>query len=116
MKSLGVQHWVHDVSYREAMERLAGQPTINIEGLVGGYIGQGTSVQTVTRSYNQYLNLQVLGSQTAASEMASYQAQISQIDNLLGDPTAGLSPALAAFFKGVADASANPTWWQDASR
>ena len=84
--------------------------TTNIPELTsGGYIGQGTSVQTVTRSYNQYLNLQVLGSQTSASEMASYQAQISQIDNLLGDPTAGLSPALAAFFKGVADASANPT-------
>jgi len=75
----------------------------------GGYIGQGTSVQTVTRAYNQYLNLQVLGSQTNAAEMSAYQAQIAQIDNLLADPSAGLSPALAAFFKGVADASANPT-------
>ena len=74
----------------------------------GGYVGQGTNVQTVTRAYNQYLNLQVLGSQTNASEMSAYQTQISQIDNLLADPTAGLSPALAAFFQGVADASANP--------
>jgi len=75
----------------------------------GGYIGQGTNVQTVTRAYNQYLNLQVLGSQTNAQEMTSYEAQISQIENLLGDPSAGLSPALAAFFQGVSDASANPS-------
>ncbi len=86
------------------------QQSTNIPELTsGGYIGQGTNVDTVTRSYNQYLNLQVLGSQTNAAEMSAYQAQISQIDNLLADPTAGLSPALAAFFKGVADATANPT-------
>jgi acetylornithine deacetylase/succinyl-diaminopimelate desuccinylase-like protein len=40
-RSLGVKRWVRDTSYREAMERLAGQPTVNIEGLVGGYTGQG---------------------------------------------------------------------------
>ena len=82
----------------------------NIPNLTtGGYIGQGTNVETVTRAYNQYLNLQVLNSQTSAAALSSYQTQIAQIDNLLADPSAGLSPALAAFFNGVADASANPT-------
>ncbi len=41
MKSLGVKHWVRNVSYPEALERLAGEPTANIEGLVAGYTGQG---------------------------------------------------------------------------
>jgi len=40
-KQLGVQHWVRDVSFREAQQRLAAQPTVNIEGLVGGYTGPG---------------------------------------------------------------------------
>src|SRR5213595_3125451 len=40
-KQLGVQRWVRDISFREAEERLAGKPTVNIEGLVGGYTGQG---------------------------------------------------------------------------
>jgi acetylornithine deacetylase/succinyl-diaminopimelate desuccinylase-like protein len=40
-KQLGVQHWVRDISFREAEERLAGKPTVNIEGLVGGYTGTG---------------------------------------------------------------------------
>src|SRR3954463_2878323 len=40
-KMLGVQRWVRDVPFREAETRLAGQPTVNIEGLVGGYTGPG---------------------------------------------------------------------------
>ncbi|MEK6321921.1 MAG: M20/M25/M40 family metallo-hydrolase [Acidobacteriota bacterium] len=40
-KQLGVEHWVRDVGWREALERLASRPTVNIEGLVGGYTGPG---------------------------------------------------------------------------
>ena len=40
-KLLGVQRWVRDVPYREALQRLAGRPTVNIQGLVGGYTGPG---------------------------------------------------------------------------
>ena len=40
-KSLGVQHWIDDLSWQQANERLESQPTVNIEGLVGGYAGPG---------------------------------------------------------------------------
>jgi hypothetical protein len=30
-KLLGVEHWVHDVSWREALELLTSRPTVNIE-------------------------------------------------------------------------------------
>ncbi|MEQ1833600.1 MAG: M20/M25/M40 family metallo-hydrolase [Candidatus Eisenbacteria bacterium] len=40
-KSLGVQHWIDDLPWLQANERLESQPTINIEGLVGGYTGPG---------------------------------------------------------------------------
>ena len=40
-QSLGVEHWVHDESWADAMLRLESRPTINIEGLVGGYTGPG---------------------------------------------------------------------------
>jgi hypothetical protein len=39
-KQLGVEHWVHDVAWREALEMLVSRPTVNIEGLVGGYTGR----------------------------------------------------------------------------
>ncbi len=73
-----------------------------------GFIGQGTNVRTVQRVYNNFLGSQVLASQTGASAMDSYLAEIQQIDNLLADPSAGLSPALSEFFKGVQDVAANP--------
>jgi flagellar hook-associated protein 1 FlgK len=73
-----------------------------------GFVGQGTHVQTVMRIYDQFLGRQVLSAEAGAAEMDAYRAQISQIDNLLADPSAGLSPALSAFFKGVQDVAANP--------
>jgi flagellar hook-associated protein 1 FlgK len=73
-----------------------------------GFLGQGTNVQTVKRIYDQFLGSQVLSAEAGAAEMDSYLAQISQIDNLLADPSAGLSPALANFFQGVQDVAANP--------
>src|SRR3989442_6626780 len=41
MKQLSVDHWVHDVNYQQALELLQSRPTVNIEGLVGGYTGPG---------------------------------------------------------------------------
>src|SRR6516225_866332 len=40
-KQLGIEHWVHDVSFRESLEMLCSRPTVNIEGLVAGYTGPG---------------------------------------------------------------------------
>ena len=40
-KQLGIDHWVHDANWVDAMMMLESQPTINIEGLVAGYTGPG---------------------------------------------------------------------------
>jgi acetylornithine deacetylase/succinyl-diaminopimelate desuccinylase-like protein len=40
-KLLGVPVWIDDLPWREANERLVSQPTVNIQGLVGGYTGPG---------------------------------------------------------------------------
>ena len=40
-RMLGVQRWIDDLPWRESLERLASQPTVNIEGLVAGYTGPG---------------------------------------------------------------------------
>jgi acetylornithine deacetylase/succinyl-diaminopimelate desuccinylase-like protein len=37
----GVRTFIDDLPWREALERLASQPTVNIEGLVAGYTGPG---------------------------------------------------------------------------
>jgi acetylornithine deacetylase/succinyl-diaminopimelate desuccinylase-like protein len=40
-KQLSVEHWIDDLPWQQANERLVSQPTVNIEGLVGGYTGPG---------------------------------------------------------------------------
>jgi acetylornithine deacetylase/succinyl-diaminopimelate desuccinylase-like protein len=40
-KALSVSHWFADESWHDSLVRLVSQPTINIEGLVGGYTGPG---------------------------------------------------------------------------
>jgi len=73
-----------------------------------GFLGQGTNVETIRRVFSQQLNEQVLTAQTGAAEMNSYLAQISQIDNLLADSSAGLSSAMSSFFSAVQEMAANP--------
>jgi len=73
-----------------------------------GFFGTGTTVQNVLRSYDQFLEKQVLAAQTTSSYLDAFYAQVSQIDNMLADPTSGLSPALQDFFSGVQDVGANP--------
>lgn len=66
-----------------------------------GFIGQGTNVATVRRVYDQFLQNQVLGAESNYSEYDTYSSQISQVDNLLADDSAGLSGTLQDFFKGI---------------
>src|SRR5712672_3517741 len=40
-RQFSVQHWINDLPWEQANERLELQPTVNIEGLVGGYTGPG---------------------------------------------------------------------------
>jgi acetylornithine deacetylase/succinyl-diaminopimelate desuccinylase-like protein len=40
-KQLGVARWIDDLPWLAANERLVSQPTVNIQGLTGGYMGPG---------------------------------------------------------------------------
>ena len=73
-----------------------------------GFIGSGVQVDTVKRIYSDFLETQVGRSQAQASYYTAYSDQVSQIENLLADPSAGLAPALQGFFEGVQEVSANP--------
>lgn len=74
-----------------------------------GSIGQGVHVQTIERMYDRYLTGQVNSAQTSLSGIDAYYSEIKQIDNLLADPSAGLTPALQDFFSGVQQVASNPS-------
>ena len=73
-----------------------------------GYFGQGVTVSTVKRLYSDVLANQLSLAQSQGSQLEAYYAQIEQLDSLLADASAGLSPALQDFFGGVADLAAHP--------
>ncbi|MEQ1742039.1 MAG: flagellar hook-associated protein FlgK [Candidatus Nitrotoga sp.] len=73
-----------------------------------GFIGQGVDVSTVKRMYNEFLSNQVLQGQAQASQLETYYQQIGQIDNMLADSDAGLSPALQELFSAVNNVASSP--------
>ncbi|MBI3903664.1 MAG: flagellar hook-associated protein FlgK [Nitrosomonadales bacterium] len=73
-----------------------------------GYVGQGADVGTVKRVYDEFLSSQVIQQQGQAAQLNSYYSQIQQINNMLADPNAGLSPALQDFFSAVNGVSSAP--------
>lgn len=76
-KSLGVQHWVHNVDWLESRELLAGRPTINIEGLVGGYTGQGGKTILPHRAVAK-MDLRLVPNMTAADTLAKVKAHLAK--------------------------------------
>src|SRR5258705_4310770 len=76
-KLLGVEHWVHDVSWTEALERLMSRPTVNIEGLVGGYTGPGGKTILPHRAVAK-LALRLVPDMTAAEALAALKAHLAK--------------------------------------
>ena len=74
---LGVQHWVNDVSWIEALERLMSRPTVNIEGLVGGYTGPGGKTILPHRAVAK-LDLRLVPDMTAAEALAALKAHLAK--------------------------------------
>ena len=88
--------------------QVAIQTTAPSQQMGFGFIGSGTEVAQIKRYADNFIATQVNSAQSATSSAQAYTAQISQVDNMLADTTAGLSPALQDFFNGVQDLSANP--------
>ena len=72
------------------------------------YLGQGTNVTAVTRIYSNLLAKQAISSQSSSASAEAYKTQITPIDNMLSDATAGLTPAMSNFFSSVQDVASNP--------
>src|SRR5207249_1621644 len=76
-KLLGVEHWVHDVSFTEALELLMSRPTVNIEGLVGGYTGPGGKTILPHRAVAK-LDLRLVPDMTAAEALTALKAHLAK--------------------------------------
>ncbi|BDT60588.1 flagellar hook-associated protein FlgK [Massilia varians] len=83
--------------------QLVQQATAPMLDMGYGFMGTGTQISQIKRYSDEFLNSQVRTAQAGASALDAYHAQIKQLDNMLADQSAGLSPALQGFFSGVQD-------------
>lgn len=74
-----------------------------------GYIGTGVVAGATTRIYSDFLTSQVRTSTTGAKQQETFYNLASQVDQLLGDPQAGLQPAVDSFFNSVQQLANNPS-------
>jgi flagellar hook-associated protein 1 FlgK len=74
-----------------------------------GFVGQGTEVASVTRIFNSILAAQAVRSQANSASVDTYRAQMSSINDMLSNASAGLNPAMSEFFGAIQDLSANPS-------
>ena len=76
-RALGVKTWIDDLPWQASLERLASQPTVNIEGLVAGYTGPGGKTVLPARAVAK-LDLRLVPNMTAADSLAKLKAHLAK--------------------------------------
>jgi len=103
-RQMGVDHWVHDVSWQEALELWQSRPTVNIEGLVGGYTGQGGKTILPHRAVAK-LNLRLVPDMKASEALAALKDHLAKHGfadievNMTGGYDPNSTPADAALIR-----------------
>ena len=72
---LGVNTWIDDLPFDKALQRLAQEPTVNIEGLVAGYTGPGGKTVLPGRAVAK-LDLRLVPDQTRAEAETKLRAHL----------------------------------------
>lgn len=76
-KAMGVSKWVHDMTWTEALQRMADTPTVNIEGIIGGYTGPGGKTVLPHQAIAK-LDLRLVPNQTAQGALAALKAHLAK--------------------------------------
>jgi len=76
-KQYSVEHWIDDLPWQQALERLMSQPTVNIEGLVGGYTGPGGKTVLPHRAVAK-LDLRLVPDMTYDGAIAALRAHLAK--------------------------------------
>src|ERR1700738_674496 len=76
-KSRSVQHWIDDLPWEQANDRLESQPTVNIEGLVGGYTGPGGKTILPHRAVAK-IDMRLVPDMRASDALAALKAHLAK--------------------------------------
>lgn len=73
----GVTHWIENDNYQQSIERLLSQPTINLQGFVGGYTGPGGKTILPSRAEAK-LELRLVPNQTVDETVRLLRAHLDK--------------------------------------
>jgi acetylornithine deacetylase/succinyl-diaminopimelate desuccinylase-like protein len=76
-KQYSTQHWIDDLPWPQANERLESQPTVNIEGLVGGYTGPGGKTVLPHRAVAK-IDMRLVPDMKASDALAALKAHLAR--------------------------------------
>ncbi len=74
-----------------------------------GYLGGGVTTATVQRNYSQYLSTELNNANSTNSALSANYSMASQLNNLVGSPTTGISAAISAYFTGLQSVANAPS-------
>lgn len=74
-----------------------------------GYVGRGVDVNSIERIYNGALVTEVRNTTASLNGELSLLNLAGQLDSLVADPNAGISPVLQSFFNAVNDVADEPS-------
>ncbi|MEX3956057.1 flagellar hook-associated protein FlgK [Trinickia sp. EG282A] len=74
-----------------------------------GYFGSGVTTVTVQRNYSQYLSTELNNANSTGSALTANYTMASQLNNLVGSPTTGISAAISAYFTGLQNVANAPS-------
>src|SRR5690606_31500778 len=86
----------------------ASQATRSPQFSGAGYIGSGTMLVEIRRTYSEFLANQVRASTSLSGDVEAYKSQIEQLDSLLAGTTTGITPSLQKFFSALQTAAEDP--------
>jgi acetylornithine deacetylase/succinyl-diaminopimelate desuccinylase-like protein len=90
---LSADRWVHDVAWRESLERYLFNPTVNIEGLIAGYTGPGGKTVLPHRAVAK-LDLRLVPDMTFDGAVAALRAHLAKrgFGDIEVNPSGGYDP------------------------
>lgn len=74
-----------------------------------GAIGKGVQINNISRVHDNFVSSEMRSNASIANGLQTNYEFTSQIDNMLADPKAGLSPTLHSFFNAINGVSNDPS-------
>jgi len=102
-------HNISNVNTEGYARQRTEQATLNPSFSGAGYIGNGVQTETTVRFYDEFLEDQIRTSNSQLGKFDRYNNLAAQVDNILANPDAGLTPTMESYFNALQEANDYPS-------